>query len=181
MYNLIHIFGLKHCGCKEVIDTVLSVHYRTSIVPAVIQTAEIVKIGSYNLSPAIKETFTKFIAFSGDEQPDTDEVKLHNGMYYFTKDIFNPETGDIRVQFYFAGHDGNVITLIGKQSGDSLHPYVTSSGRELLMVREGKISIEEMFSSEHAQNRILTWFYRLFGWFLLFIGMTSVSSIVQYL
>ncbi|RXG56092.1 Transmembrane protein 43-like protein [Armadillidium vulgare] len=153
-----------------------NVHYRTSIVPAVIQTAEIVKIGSYNLSPAIKETFTKFIAFSGDEQPDTDEVKLHNGMYYFTKDIFNPETGDIRVQFYFADNSDRK-----KQSSDSLHPYVTSSGRELLMVREGKISIEEMFSSEHAQNRILTWFYRLFGWFLLFIGMTSVSSIVQYL
>ena len=65
--------------------------------------------------------------------------------------------------------------------GQSLHPFVTSSGKELIIVRQGKLSTEEMFSSEHAQNRFLTWIIRLGGWFLMWTGMMFLSSILQYL
>lgn len=73
------------------------------------------------------------------------------------------------------------MSIIGHQIGETLHPYITSNGNELLIVHIGKRTVEEMFSSEHAQNRFLTWALRLAGWFLMFIGLTCVSNIVQSL
>lgn len=154
----------------------------TSIpVPAVVQVAETAKVGIYHLSPAGKDKFTEFIPFSGDEQPEGDDIKLHGGMYYITRDIFNPDIGDLRVQFYYACQAGEMVSVVGQQIGETLHPYLTSNGNELLIVRTGKHTVEEMFSSEHAQNRFLTWNLRLAGWFLMFIGLTCVSNIVHSL
>lgn len=73
------------------------------------------------------------------------------------------------------------MSVVGQQIGETLHPYLTSNGNELLIVRTGKHTVEEMFSSEHAQNRFLTWNLRLAGWFLMFIGLTCVSNIVHSL
>jgi hypothetical protein len=70
-----------------------------------------VKIGNYLLSPEILETFTKFEPFSGDEEPSGGDVKLHAGMYYHTSDIFSPRVGDLRVQFYYAGHASTSVSL----------------------------------------------------------------------
>ncbi|XP_064101139.1 transmembrane protein 43 homolog [Macrobrachium nipponense] len=150
-------------------------------VPTIVQTAENAKVGEYYLSPAIKESFVDFAAFSGDEQPEGGDVKLHGGMYYITQDIYNPDIGDLRIQFYFAGRAGEVVSIIGQQIGETLHPFVTSTGRELLIVHSGKRTVEEMFSSEHAQNRFLTWSLRLGGWFIMFLGLICVSNIVHSL
>ena len=78
--------------------------------PTTIQTSEHVAVGAYTLSPALKEVFTTFTPFSGDEAPEGMEIKLHSGMYYITKDLFNPQVGDIRVQFYFAGHGNDIVS-----------------------------------------------------------------------
>ena len=75
-----------------------------------IQTAKTVFVGEYYLSPALKESFTQFVPFSGDEAPEGSDMKLHSGMYYITKDLFNPEVGDIRVQFYFSGYSGDIVS-----------------------------------------------------------------------
>ena len=87
-------------------------HYFRSIpVPTTVRTSETAKVGEYYLNPAIKESFVEFTAFSGDEQPEGDDVKLHGGMYYITQDIYNPEIGDLRVQFYYGGRAGEVVRL----------------------------------------------------------------------
>lgn len=78
--------------------------------PAVVQVAETTKVGIYHLSPAGKDKFTEFTPFSGDEQPEGDEIKLHGGMYYITRDIFNPDIGDLRVQFYYACRAGEMVS-----------------------------------------------------------------------
>ncbi|KAF2356833.1 Transmembrane protein 43 family [Trinorchestia longiramus] len=88
-----------------------------------IQAAEVVKIGAYYLSPEIIEAFNSFEPFSGDEEPPAGDVKLHAGMYYHAKDIFNPHVGDIRVQFYYAGHakDTTSFSLV-RYTGMLTHP-----------------------------------------------------------
>lgn len=83
---------------------------RSIPVPAVVQVAETAKVGIYHLSPAGKDKFTEFIPFSGDEQPEGDDIKLHGGMYYITRDIFNPDIGDLRVQFYYACRAGEMVS-----------------------------------------------------------------------
>ncbi|CAL4165990.1 unnamed protein product, partial [Meganyctiphanes norvegica] len=110
-----------------------------------------------------------------------EEMKLHAGVYYLTRDIYSPEVGDLRVQFYYAGHVEETISVIGQQIGETLHPYMTSTGNHLLLLQPGTRTVEEMFASEHAQNRVLTWSLRLAGWFLMFLGLTCVSHIVNSL
>lgn len=68
-------------------------------------------VGGYRLSPALKEEFFDFTSFSGDEQPEQGDVKLHGGMYYLTRDIYNPDIGDLRIQFYFAGRAGEMVRV----------------------------------------------------------------------
>ncbi|XP_050731838.1 transmembrane protein 43 homolog isoform X2 [Eriocheir sinensis] len=154
---------------------------KTIPVESTIRVAETVSVGGYRLSPALKEEFFDFTSFSGDEQPEQGDVKLHGGMYYLTRDIYNPDIGDLRIQFYFAGRAGEMVSVVGQQRGDTLYPFPTLAGRELLIVRQGKLSVEEMFSLEHATNRGLTWGLRMAGWFLLFLGLSCLSHIVHSL
>ena len=53
------------------------------------------------------------------------------------------------------------------------------AGPEIYIVHMGKLDPEQMFSTEHAQNRFLTWCYRLGGWFLIFIGLSCFNKILQ--
>lgn len=154
---------------------------KTIPVESTIRVAETVSVGVYRLAGELKEEFNDFTPFSGDEQPSEGEVKLHGGMYYLTKDIYNPDIGDLRIQFYFAGKAGEMVSVVGQQRGDTLHPFPTSTGQDLLIVRTGKLSAEEMFSSEHAINRGLTWGLRMAGWLLLFLGLSCLSHIVHSL
>lgn len=69
----------------------------------VIYTAPSVKIGALQISEPIKQKFNNFIEVTSDERPESNEVKLHMGIYYHCDDVWNPQIGDIRVQFYYAG------------------------------------------------------------------------------
>lgn len=88
-------------------------------------------VGGYRLSPALKEEFFDFTSFSGDEQPEQGDVKLHGGMYYLTRDIYNPDIGDLRIQFYFAGRAGEMVRVgegvegggTGGEKGGRGRPY----------------------------------------------------------
>lgn len=142
-----------------------------------IQTTEVVKIGSYLLSPEIIETFTSYEPFSGDEEPTGDDVKLHAGMYYETRDIFNPDVGDIRVQFYYAGHSGNTYSMIGEQRGATLYPYTSSSGQSLVLLQQGQRSPEEVFATHHAHTRLRNWGIRILGFF----GLCAATTVTHHL
>lgn len=83
--------------------------FRSIPVASVVQVADTAKVGEYHLSEPIKEKFNEFISFSGDDQPEGNDVKLHGGMYYITQDIYNPAVGDLRIQFYFSGRSGDVV------------------------------------------------------------------------
>ena len=37
---------------------------------------------------------------------------MHGGMYYFSDDLFMPQVGDVRVQFYYAGRAGDVVSIL---------------------------------------------------------------------
>lgn len=72
-------------------------------------TAEHVTIGGYELGSELKEKFTEFQEVTSDTRPDDSLIKLHSGLYYHCVDVFNPEVGDIRIQFSFAGLQGEVV------------------------------------------------------------------------
>lgn len=74
-----------------------------------IYVSERVHIGQYELGDALKDRFKKFIDITSDTRPEDPSVKLHSGLYYHCNDIWNPEIGDIRIQFSYAGLEGSRV------------------------------------------------------------------------
>lgn len=79
-----------------------------------IQIADTVTIGKYELGKEVKDKFNNFIELTSDTRPDDPSIKLHLGLYYHCNDIFNPEIGDLRILFSFAGMENEMVIKIFK-------------------------------------------------------------------
>lgn len=73
--------------------------------------ADHVKVGQYEIGYEAKSKIDNFIQVTSDTRPDDTSIKLHAGMYYHCEDIFNPKVGDIRIQFSFAGLQGDHVSI----------------------------------------------------------------------
>ena len=70
--------------------------------------------------------------------------------------------------------------MVGKQSGNEIMPYTTEDGSaELLFLHYGLRGPGEIFYSEHVQNRMQTWIYRMAGWFVAFLGLNCLNTILD--
>lgn len=76
-----------------------------------IQVANNVMIGTFKLSNPVKTEITDYIEITSDTRPEDPSIKLHSGLYYHCVDVFNPEIGDIRLQFLTAGIEGNFVRI----------------------------------------------------------------------
>lgn len=140
-----------------------------------------VKIGGFLLGQKMKNKFKDYVTFTSDERPENPEIKMHAGIYFHAKNVWQPDVGDIRVHFSYAGKNGDLVTIVGKQSGREIRPFQTESGEELLFLYPGTRKPEEVFHYEHAQNRLQTWLYRLLGWFLMFLGFNCLANLLDIL
>ncbi|CAH1102658.1 unnamed protein product [Psylliodes chrysocephalus] len=141
--------------------------------------APVVKLGHLELGEEIKEKFDEFVEITSDERPERKDVKLHMGIYYHCDDIWNPEVGDMRVQFYYAGGTGEAVTIIAKQDNDALVPYETTGGHSIALLRQGNLNINQMFSAEHFDARLETWKFRGIGVFILYASSVCLSRILK--
>lgn len=146
-----------------------------------IQVADTVTIGKYELGTEVKNKFNKFIELTSDSRPEDPSIKLHLGLYYHSNDIFNPEIGDLRILFSFAGMEGEVYTIVGKLDKGKIVPYQTNRMRKILLVYPGEISLTDVFKKEHHAQRLTTWGFRFIGWVLLFFGATCTASLLHYI
>jgi len=146
-----------------------------------IQSNSRVKIGNFLLGTQIKQKFDEFKPFTSGEKTKIAGVKMYAGLYYHSANVWKPEVGDYRVQFTYAGKDGEEYTVVGRQSGRELRSYSTEAGAELLILHPGIRSAHDVFRSEHNSNRTSTWIYRLAGWFISFLGFSCISSLVELL
>jgi len=138
-----------------------------------------VKIGGFLLGKSLKMKFKDYVTFTSDERPNDPLIKMHAGIYYHSKNMWQPDVGDIRVHFSYAGKGGDLVSVVGRQSGREIRPYATESGEELLFLYPGARKPEEVFNFEHSQNRLQTWLYRLLGWFLMFLGYNCLSNVLD--
>lgn len=74
-----------------------------------IYVASLVKVGNLVLDNELKHLFGDYVEMTSDERPERKDIKLHMGIYYHCTDVWNPEVGDIRIQFYHAGHIGDTV------------------------------------------------------------------------
>lgn len=142
-----------------------------------------VKVGNFLLGKELKALFNTFTPFTSDQRPEHPNIKMHAGLYFHAKNVWQPDVGDVRVQFSYAGKHGDTVTVVGKQSGREIKPYTadtaTGSQKELLFLYFGHRTAEDIFQSEHAQNRIKTWAVRLAAWLACFIGLNCISTILE--
>lgn len=76
-----------------------------------VQIATHVNIGNFEMGADAKSDIKNFIEITSDTRPDDPSIKLHSGLYYHCNDVFNPEIGDIRLQFLTAGVEGNYVSF----------------------------------------------------------------------
>lgn len=70
-----------------------------------------VRVGSLSLGAEVKNKFNDYTEMTSDDRPERRDIKLHLGIYYHCDDVWNAEVGDIRVQFYYSGHNGETVRL----------------------------------------------------------------------
>ncbi|KAH8300531.1 hypothetical protein KR018_011839 [Drosophila ironensis] len=144
-----------------------------------VQVADAVYIGRYELGAQVKDKFSAFQELTSDIRPEDSSVKLHLGLYYHTNDVFNPEVGDVRLLFSFAGMEGELYSVVGKLEGNKVVPYVSSRGASVLLVYPGDLSVHEVFRLEARAQVLTSWWWRFIGWLLIFFGVTCNTKILR--
>ena len=71
-----------------------------------------VKIGGFLLGKAVKQKFKDYIPFTSDERPDDRNIKMHAGLYFHSENVWQPEVGDVRVHFSYAGKTGELVRIL---------------------------------------------------------------------
>ena len=89
-----------------------------------------------------------------------------------------PQVGDERVTFAHVPQTD--VSFVAKQVGSTIAPYLTKNGPVLLQ-QDGVRSADEMFTSAHSSNKIVTWLLRLLGFILLFAGLSAVLRPIRVL
>jgi len=95
-----------------------------------------------------------------------------SGGGFYIGDPINPTAGDTRVTFSVV--DPGEYSIIAAQTGETFEPYRTSAGGTIELVTPGVRSAESMFASAQAENTLLTWALRVFGFVLMFMGIGLV-------
>ena len=84
-----------------------------------------------------------------------------------------PKPGDLRVSFKVVLPCD--VSIIQGQRGDALVPWTTPKGDVLpLMVSNGMVPAKAMFAKAQSANATLTWFLRVVGIVLMYIGLKGV-------
>ncbi|XP_078309391.1 transmembrane protein 43-like isoform X1 [Crassostrea virginica] len=154
-----------------------------------LQVASPVHVGFYHLSEGLVDQISEFRAIPSDLLPvPHGGYTVYDGMYYMSHNPNSPQAGDIRVIYTYAGLSGesvlgkpDVVSVIGKLSGNSIVSYESEHGYSLLFLYMGRHSPEAMFAKEHQKNTMISWAVRIGGWLLMFVGFGCLTSIIRTL
>ena len=100
-------------------------------------------------------------------------VTIIAGGLYFGNNTQSPSIGDTRVNFEAVLADTVSVIAMQEENGQ-LGRFITPRGGELLLVRRGRYSAEELFSEAQSDNEGITWIWRFVGFSMMFIGVSLV-------
>lgn len=149
-------------------------------------TASYVRVGAFSL------TKDQVLGLATDKEWTlTNEKTLSNmsisGNYMTTtKDINNPQVGDVRIKWLY--NDWEEASILAKQKGNSFEDYVSKSDKNVNRVEKGILSGNEIVQKMIAENKMLKWLLRGAGLIIIFIGyllilgpITTIASFVPIL
>ena len=152
--------------------------------------ATAVHIGAIILQPNQIAKLNAFTPLPIAEMPtDTawpEEAGLIHGEIYIGANSQSPQIGDVRISFEVV--NGEKVSVVAKQSGQSFTPYETRSGGSIDFVELGSHTSTEMFASAQNDNRMFTWVLRLVGilisiagFMLLFKPISTIADVIPLL
>ncbi|CAG9799980.1 unnamed protein product [Chironomus riparius] len=154
---------------------------RQKSVQSKITIAEKVYIGGFEISDEAKYMFNTWIEITSDTKPEDYFIKMHGNAYYHTEDLFNLQTGDMRIRFQFAGLEGDVYTIVGRFQKGKINPFINKRGRKILLLSKGTLSKEEIFHLEHSAITKDIWFTRFFSFILIMFAVSTTESFSRVL
>jgi hypothetical protein len=100
------------------------------------------------------------------------DARLYKGAFYFGKDPEAPQIGDRRITYELV-KPGD-YSIVAAQIEKTLEPYPTKAGDDIRLIEAGTVSAELMFKNAQSANALMTWFVRLFGFFLMSFGFMAI-------
>ncbi len=138
-----------------------------------------VELGPFSLSDSLKakiDTFTPLTMDSSGDLPDVlgKKGRFFQGGYYMGRTPEDPAVGDVKISFQVV--EPATVSIIAKQSRNTLFPYLTETGGKIEMVRIGVHDALEMFKQARHYNTVLTWGFRLGGFLAMIFGLLFLLS-----
>lgn len=92
--------------------------------------------------------------------------------------VFDTEAqiGDMRVQWSFVAPQ-RTISLVAVQVNNTFEPYTAEDGGgEVDLLTDGVKSAKAMFNDAKSANTMMTWIFRVVGFFAMFIGLSMLVA-----
>lgn len=134
-----------------------------------------VKLGAFELQPNIlnKLHSSQNYPVSKLDSAFSKNTLLNAGLIYIgSKNINSPSVGDLRIS-YSALYPQD-ISIVAKQAKNSFEEWIDENDEEILLVKVGKFSADNMFKSALKANSFKTWLFRLLGLLLMFMGFRMI-------
>lgn len=146
--------------------------------------AQNVSVGAYTLSEDLLKSLSGYQSLTITQEmlnslPYAKQQEFElvgNIIYSQTNDVSMPEIGSTRIRY--DSITPQTLSVISKQSNDTLAPYVTKNGRAINMIELGDRTAVEMFAGAVATNKTMTWLLRGLGILLMYIGFMMVLGVL---
>ena len=106
----------------------------------------------------------------------TGPLQINDNKLYSGKED-SKDVGSYRVSFWSSGH--SYLSVLGKQSGESISPFTASNGNKLYMLKAGLHSADDMLSEDENYDSSISWLFRLI-FLLLLIPSTNFYLNAMY-
>lgn len=116
---------------------------------------------------------------TAEEEQQLKYAHVSGNVLYIGRSPQMPEIGDVRITFTV--DLPAKASILAKVMGDTFTSWKAKNGKMFQALYMGEKSAEEMFSSEHATNTIITWLLRILGVLVIIGGLRSIVSIVPTL
>jgi len=135
--------------------------------------ADNARLGAFHLSSGqVMEIGQRQILTPQAIPDDLDISFKRSGQYLYHGQPTNPQVGDLRVSFFMVPQQD--ASIVAKQSNNRLLSYTTSNGGSIHLIQTGIHSPDAMFIKSHNDNMHLTWFLRVLGFIIMFVGIGLV-------
>lgn len=144
-----------------------------------VQTAAPITLGVFTLPGFFVEKINRYAPLaevSTELAPEAirSKVKSADGGLFLGADPKSPAVGDVRITFS-AIHPG-LISVVGKQAGQTFEKFRAAAGGDLDLLEEGSKSASEMFAAAEQTNKMVTWAMRVGFFLMMTMGLSLIAQ-----